>query len=162
MSTNFVIKFEISELEWHRSAKKRTEPGAEPIFDAFYGNIRIMAGEEDLFAGRNYHMSVADLAVGLCTILQEGFPGEAAQSKATFRQGDDALEIYFDHDGNNVVVSCNIGAGHILHVSREDFLEGAAAFIKEFTREVVKKVPKALEWQDLQELRPYICEEKRG
>lgn len=155
MSTNFVINFEITEDEWRRSAKKRTEPDAEPIFDAFYGNIGIMAAGEDLFIERNFYMSVADLAVGLCAILQEGFPGEATRSKATFRQGDDALEIYFERDLNNVLISCNTGRKNVLQVSGEDFREGVSTFIKQFTRETIRKIPKALDWRDLQQLRAY-------
>jgi hypothetical protein len=159
MSEPFRITYTISEEQWAATVRRRYAPESEPIFDAFYGDVRIEAGDVELFADGTYHMSVADLACGLAEILRAGFPHERAN--ALFRQADDSLELSLHDDGQNVTLQSDSPRDRPLRMMRAEFVGGVRRFIAEFVGQASERVPDLFGWKDLRllqlSMRPRAC-----
>jgi hypothetical protein len=143
MMTSFDIRFEIPEEEWLQAIARRHESTVETLFDLFYGNVVIEMDGQSLL-GPPYNISVADLACGIATILQSGFPIRASSAK--FRQGDDSLEIDFAVDRDRVLVSSE---GRQFWIGKDVFLSGARSFVREFARQLCERIPDFARWKDL-------------
>jgi hypothetical protein len=150
----FAILYSITEEEWDRTAAQRFDPDAQPIFERFYGDVQLYAGGQ-LLLGTGYHMSVADLARGLAVILSRDLPELGDRDSAVFEQSDDALRINFERRGDRLTIASNHGAAQG-ETSMPAFLVGTKAFLRRFAKEASIKIPGALDWKDLQVLRPYV------
>lgn len=155
MSDVFAVSYWISEHEWERAAESRMKQDSEPIFDYFYGSVKILVGRRHILDRDGYHMSVADLACGLAALLRSEIGIVGDQECARFSQSDDSLEIYFDRRGERIHISSNRPNSEAGETSVAAFLQGSRDFIQLFAKEAVTHVPAALEWSDLVELKSY-------
>jgi hypothetical protein len=153
MDDRFAVEYSITDEEWDRTAAKRFDPDAQPIFDSFYGEVQLYACDQALL-GPGYHMSVADLAYGLAMILSRDLPELGDWDSAVFEQSDDALRINFERRGDRLTIASNHGAVRG-EISMPAFLVGTKAFLRRFAKQASIKVPGALDWKDLQALRSY-------
>jgi hypothetical protein len=154
MDDSFTVEYCIIDEEWDRTAAKRFDPEAEPIFDCFYGDIQLYVGAEPLLQLGGYHMSVADLACGLAIILARDLPIVGERHSAFFEQSDDSLRISFERRGDRLTIASEDGLRQG-ESSMTAFLAGTKRFLRRFAREASIKVSGALDWKDLRILRPY-------
>jgi len=153
VATHFSISYRVDDAEWRRARELRSDAEAEPLFDCFLGNIRIVGSERPIID--SYEMSVADLACGLAHILRSELPLVASDAEATFRQSDDSLELTFVSRTGKVRISSNLRGSVDAEVGATDFFEGARDFIRRFARDAATRVPGALDWKDLSILRSF-------
>ena len=153
MNLLFLVECDISDEEWDRTAAKRFDPDAQPIFDCFYGNVQLYVGDQPLL-GAGYHMSVGDLACGLAVILSRDLPEPGDRDSAVFEQSDDALRITFERRGDELTIASNQGRARCI-TTMPAFLAGTRAFLHHFAKEASERVPAALDWKDLEVLRQY-------
>jgi hypothetical protein len=151
----FEITFAIADDEWARSARLRSDPESEPVFDCFYGLVQISAEGITLFTPRPLQLSVADLACSLALRLDEGFLGADSARDARFRQADDALEIKFHIAGETVRVSANHTASQVIETGPASCQQGILRFLEDFAAQLIMRVPEPFEWKDLAVLKRY-------
>jgi hypothetical protein len=143
------IEFAVSEDEWQKAAANRWRRNAEPLFEYFYGPVQIYSDSEPLFTDP-YHLSVADLAVGLNNVLT----GEDLWSErafAVFYQADDNLALGFQRLDDCVRIEHSDTTREIT-VPSDEFVAGAQEFIRRFVREGRRSIDKFDEWGDLANL----------
>ena len=151
----FEIACAIADDEWVRSARLRSDPESEPVFDCFYGFVQVSAHNRDLFIPRPLRISVADLACSLALRLDEGYLGADSTLEARYRQGDDALEIKFQIAGEAVRVTANHSSSQIIETDRDACKGGILRFLEDFAAQLVMRVPEPFEWKDLAVLKRY-------
>jgi hypothetical protein len=157
MNPEFEIAYTIDDAEWTRAASARWNAESEPLYDCFYGDVRVSVGGTALFGEEPFHLSVADLACGLAIVLQRDLPLIGGDAVATFHQSDDALEIRFERRGALVRVTTNVSRGNQGEVPADAFFDGVNDFLRRFTSEASARVPQLLDWKELDSLRRYAA-----
>ena len=122
------------------------------------GTLRFSAGDAVLL--EDFNISVADVACFFGHLMAAG--EMPADRETLFRQGDDALELSFRWDGENIVIRSNASEGSMLSVHADDFAEGARRFVRSFATEAGRRVPGVFHWKDMRTLERWAVPERAG
>lgn len=156
MNDTAKITYQISDTEWLRTRGMRWNPDVFPTYYCFHGHVSFRVGDQEVLGTDHFDMSVADLAVGLASVVGELRTGGVGTFK--FQQGDDMLEITFQAERDSVTISHNLAAGQSWECKRNVLEKVLIDFVVSFTDEAAKKVPDLLGWRDMEILRYFSTE----
>ena len=150
------ITYKVSDAEWLRTSGMRWNSDVFPTYHCFHGHVSFRIGEQEVLGTDHFDMSVADLAVGLASVVGELRSGSVGTFE--FQQGDDMLKITFQANQESVTISHNLAAGQSWACKRNVLEKMFIDFVVSFTDEATKKVPDLLGWRDMEILRYFLTE----
>lgn len=98
-------------------------------------------------------MSVADLAVGLASVVEALRQGKVGTFK--FEQSDDMLEISFQATADQVTITHNLIPGRRWVCSRALLQTAMRNFVTTFAEEAARRVADVFNWRDMEVLRGF-------